>query len=172
MAVHVGGAGMFTRIERLFRALAVLGALCFAAAALVTVADVVLRKVGTGIIGTVDYVQLFIVAGAFLAMPYAFAEKAHVSVDIVLEILPGRARQVLLAGTGLLVFTFCCLLAWSNVGAFLRTWHSSDISMNVGIAMWLYWLPFAAGISISALAAGINCWKSIRGLDRSPRSTH
>ena len=154
---------MLARIKMLFKALALTGALAFAAAALVTVADVTLRKFGTGIIGAVDLVQLFVVSGAFLAMPYAFAERAHIAVDIVLDVLPGRLKHWLAVGTSLLVVAFCAILAWYTCIAFTQVWQSADISMNLGIPMRYYWLPFSLGLFVSLGAVGIDIWRSLQG---------
>ena len=61
----------------LFRIVALLAVLAFSAAGLVTVADIVGRRIGEGIPGVVDIVQLFTLGGAWMAIAYAFWTKAH-----------------------------------------------------------------------------------------------
>ena len=73
----------------LVNGLAAFGVAAFGAAAVVTVADVVGRRFGYPIEGVVDLVQLFVVTGAWLTMPFAFFTAGHVSVDFLLSVMPG-----------------------------------------------------------------------------------
>ncbi|MCY0096746.1 TRAP transporter small permease [Hoeflea ulvae] len=149
-------------LDTAFRYLALLGAVSFAAAACITVVDVVMRKFSGGILGTVDYVQLFIVSGAFLAMPYAFRVNAHVSLDLVSNFLPPFAQWLLGLATSLLTLGFCCLLGYYSTQSALSMLSSSDISMNIGIPMWIYWAPFALGLVGSSVAMAFNVADQLR----------
>jgi len=143
-------------LDPVFRYLALCGAASFAVAACITVVDVVMRKFSGGIIGTVDYVQLFIVSGAFLAMPYAFRENAHVTLDLVSAFLPPYGEWLLSLATNLLTLAFCILLGFYTTQSALSVLSSSDISMNIGIPMWIYWAPFTLGLVGSAVAMAFN----------------
>ena len=151
-------------LDSVFRYMALSGAASFALAACVTVVDVVLRKFSGGILGTVDYVQLFIVSGAFLAMPYAFRVNAHVSIDLVSAFLPPFGQWLLGLATSLLTLVFCCLLGFYSTQSALSMLSSSDISMNIGIPMWIYWLPFALGLVGSAIAMTFNVADQLRAV--------
>lgn len=142
--------------DSVFRFLALLGAGSFAVATCITVADVVLRQFASGVLGAVDYVQLFIMSGAFLAMPYAFRVNAHVTLDLVSALLSPRSQWVLAIVALCLTLAFCALLAFYTSVSAADMLHSSDISMNIGLPMWLYWLPFALGMLVSTLAVGFN----------------
>ena len=140
---------MLRYIRILFRALALLGASSFGVAAVITVVDVTLRKFGFGILGVVDYVQLFVIAGAFLAMPCAFAENVHVRVDLIIEMLPSLIRKIIVIATYLLTLVFVSALFWENKNGLMRVIENNDISMNIGLPMWWYWLPFVVGLALS-----------------------
>lgn len=155
-------------LDSVFRYLALSGAASFAVAACITVVDVVLRKFSGGIIGTVDYVQLFIVSGAFLAMPYAFRENAHVSLDLVSAFLSPFGQWLLALATNLLTLAFCVLLGFYTTQSALSMLSSSDISMNVGIPMWIYWAPFALGLVGSAVAMVFNVADRLRASRTEP----
>ncbi|MDQ0420474.1 TRAP-type C4-dicarboxylate transport system permease small subunit [Peteryoungia aggregata LMG 23059] len=142
--------------DPVFRYLALAGAGSFAVAACITVADVVLRQLASGILGAVDYVQLFIMSGAFLAMPYAFRVNAHVTLDLVSALLPPLGERLLAIAALILTLVFCGLLAFYTCISTLEMLASSDISMNIGLPMWFYWSPFALGMSGSTLAIGVN----------------
>lgn len=143
-------------LDIVFRYLALFGAMSFAVAACLTVADVVMRNFSTGILGIVDYVQLFIMSGTFLAMPYAFRVNAHVTLDLLSALLPPLGQWLMAMAAGILTFLFCALLAFYTSRSALDMLASSDISMNVGLPMWLYWLPFALGMIGSTLAVAVN----------------
>jgi TRAP-type C4-dicarboxylate transport system permease small subunit len=148
--------------DPIFRYLALTGACSFAAAACITVADVVLRQLASGILGAVDYVQLFIMSGAFLAMPYAFRVNAHVTLDLVSALLPPPGQRALAIAALVLTLVFCALLAFYTCRSALEIFAGSDISMNIGLPMGLYWLPFALGMLGSTLAVGANLVDALR----------
>lgn len=139
-------------IDRLLGGLAVLGCLSYAAAAVVTIADIVGRRVGTPIDGVVDLVQLFVIAGAWMAIPYAFARGAHVGVDFVVEALPSVLRR------GLVLLAQLCALALLAAMLFYGFAHYNlqssmgDRSQQLGIPIGVYWVPLLLGQAASLLA--------------------
>ncbi|WP_137131045.1 TRAP transporter small permease [Rhizobium sp. FY34] len=151
--------------DSVFRYLALLGAGSFAVATCITVADVVLRQFASGVLGAVDYVQLFIMSGAFLAMPYAFRVNAHVTLDLVSALLSLRGQWLLGIVALFLTLAFCALLAFYTSVSAADMLQSSDISMNIGLPMWLYWVPFALGMVASTLAVGFNIIDTLSAQD-------
>jgi TRAP-type C4-dicarboxylate transport system permease small subunit len=149
--------------DSVFRYLALIGAGSFAVATCITVADVVLRQFASGILGAVDYVQLFIMSGAFLAMPYAFRVNAHVTLDLFSALLSPRGQWVLAIVSLFLTLAFCALLAFYTSVSALDILDSNDISMNIGLPMGLYWVPFALGMVVSTLAVGFNIVDALSG---------
>lgn len=140
---------MLTAIKRILGVLATLGVLAYAGAALVTVADILGRTIGLPIDGVVDLVQLFVMTGAWLVMPYAFMVGAHVGVDFVLDALP-RAPALLFHGFAALVaFVLIALMLWQGIETFKVRTMFGDKSQQLGIPIAWYWYPLLVGLAAS-----------------------
>lgn len=76
------------------RACASIGVVILVGCALLTVADVVLRRVnGEAIPGMVDITQLMVMTGVFLCIPFVFEQRANVEVELLYDRLPSAARR-------------------------------------------------------------------------------
>jgi len=134
------------------------------AAMAVTIVDVVLRWISRGagmvtgealslaILGVVDIVQLFILAAAYMAIPYAFAIGSHVGVDIIVQRMTPRMQA--------LIATFAALISAGLMGLILIYCTEQavlqhgygDRSLTVGIPIIWYWLPILLGSALSVVA--------------------
>ncbi len=139
-------------IDGVIEALAVIGVLAYAAAALVSVADVVGRRMGTPVPGVVDLVQMFILAGAWLSIPWGFAAGAHVGVDFLVEKMPRGAERLCRVLAGIAAATLMALILWKCIGTFKMQALMGDRSQQLGIPISLYWLPLLLGVAASILA--------------------
>lgn len=131
--------------------LAGLGVLSYGAAAAVTVADILGRQVGYPIDGVVDLVQLFVMAGAWLVMPWAFMAAAHVSVDFVLNLLPPKGRRPLIAFASATAFVLVGLMLWHGWNTYETRTMFGDRSQQLGIPIAWYWYPLLLGLAVSLL---------------------
>lgn len=150
-------------IHNIFQGLAVLGAVSFGLAALVTVVDILLRIKGVGLPGVVDYVQLFIIAGAFLAMPYTFLEQGHVRVELLLEMLSKPVRKILAFVVCLLVLGIVVALTIYNFAGLERVIEGNDISQNLGLPMAYFWGPVVLGLGLSIVAVVVLLFEILTG---------
>ena len=140
-------------LRRLIGALAAAGVAAYGAAAVVTVADVLGRRVGLPIDGVVDLVQLFVMAGVWLVMPFAFMTGAHVGVDFLVEWLPRRAALPLRAAAmAVAVVLLGLMLAYGYQTAGMRMMFG-DRSQQLGIPIVWYWAPLLGGLALSAIGA-------------------
>lgn len=139
-------------MRAIVRALAGLGVLAYGAAALVTVADILGRQVGLPVEGVVDLVQLFIMAGAWLVMPFVFMSGAHVGVDFVVDALPRGLSLVLQGFAALVALVLVALMLWQGWGTFSIRTMFGDTSQQLGIPVAWYWYPLLVGLTISLLA--------------------
>ncbi|EKV26646.1 hypothetical protein C882_2273 [Caenispirillum salinarum AK4] len=137
----------------LVTAAAVLGVLGYAAAALLTVGDVIGRQIGTPIPGMVDLVQLFVLGGAWLVIPYAFMTGAHVGVDLVVDMLPGSVERGARAVASLAAVALLGLMLMECYKAFQMQILFGDKSQQLGIPILYYWVPLLIGVGLSILAA-------------------
>ena len=139
-------------LDRAIEMLAMLGVGAYAAAALVTVADILGRRIGLPIDGVVDIVQLCVMTGAWFVIPWAFVAGAHVSVDFIQARMPatlGRLVQflaALLAGALLLL-----MLRYGYDAASLQR-MLGDRSQQLGIPIVWYWAPQLLGQAAAILA--------------------
>ena len=139
-------------LDRAIEGLAILGVAAYAAAALVTVADILGRRIGLPIDGVVDIVQLCVMAGAWFVIPWAFVASAHVSVDFLRARMPeGLGRGIdlltaLMAGALLLL-----MLRYGYDAASLQR-MLGDRSQQLGIPIVWYWAPQLLGQAVAVLA--------------------
>ncbi len=126
------------------------GMLSLLAAVIITCADVVLRKLGTGgIYGSVDLIQLTVMAAVFLSIPYAFLTRSHVVVTILADRLPGPVAVLLHALASGLSGAFMFAIGWYGLEQYQMQTEYGDVSMIFGVPMTWYWLPLLGGAFLS-----------------------
>lgn len=145
-------AGLFRAFERVCLIAALLGVAALLAAMAVTVADIVLRPLGSAVPGVVDLVQLAVMAGAFLAIPYTFISDGHVSVDLLAQNLPARLAALLRLLAALLATGLLALMLYYGWQSAWQQHAFGDVSQTIGIPLFWYWTPLLAGLALSALA--------------------
>lgn len=143
-------------ILRPLRAVVVAGAaagvLAYVAAAVLTVADVIGRRFGLPIVGVVDLVQLFVLSGAWLVIPYAFLTGAHVGVDLLVDSFPSGPRRLFRTIAAVAACILLALMLYECVNAFKTQLMFGDRSQQLGIPVIWYWVPLLAGLVLSILA--------------------
>lgn len=145
---------MLARIESLLlsfcRACAWLGVAILIACALLTVSDVVLRRVsGEAIPGMVDVTQLMVMTGVFLCIPYVFEQRANVEVELVHERLPAGLQRALSRLWSVVAALFLAAIAWYVGIAAGQVLEYGDSSQTVAIPMIWYWAPMLFGTVVS-----------------------
>lgn len=153
-------------LHRGIEALAVIGVLAYGAAAAVTVADILGRQFGLAVIGVVDLVQLFVVAGAWLVIPWAFVSGAHVGVDYIIAALPDRAERAIRAAAALLAGALLALMLRYGIDAYELQAMMGDRSQQIGIPIGWFWLPLLAGQAIALVAILVVIAEAILGPQR------
>jgi len=135
------------------RLLALAGTTAFLAAVALTMIDIALRSVGTGTVpGVVDLVQVCVMIGAMLAIPYGFASDQHVAIDLFTDQMPRKVQVWLRILAALLGCVFLAGVFWFSLQQAMVEYAGGDRSQTIGIPMIWYWVPFLAGIALSALA--------------------
>lgn len=135
--------------------LAGLGVLAYGTAALVTVADILGRQVGLPVDGVVDLVQLFVMAGAWLVMPYAFMVGAHVGVDFLVSAMPAPAETALRAFGAAAAIVLLGLMLWQGFATYQMRTMFGDSSQQLGIPVAWYWRPLLLGLAMSLVGAAL-----------------
>ena len=143
-------------------ALATLGVLAYAAAALVTFADVIGRNLGAPIEGVVDLVQLFVVTGAWLVMPFAFQSAAHVGVDFVINMLPKSLAAPLRVFAAAVALVLVGLMLWYGFDTFKMRTMFGDRSQQLGIPIAWYWYPLLVGLAASLVGILVHLFDALK----------
>lgn len=131
------------------------GVAAYAAAALFTVGDVVGRQIGMPIPGVVDLVQLCVVGGAWLVIPYAFLTGAHVGVDLLVESFPRVLETLLRTIAGLAAIALLTLMFNYCYETFQQKLMFGDRSQQLGIPIFYFWIPLLYGVALSIVAAAL-----------------
>jgi len=151
-------------LRSLVTLVAVIGVAAYAAAALLTVADIIGRQLGYPVPGVVDLVQLFVLGGAWLVIPYAFMTGAHVGVDLLVESLPRQLTSVMRGVAGLAAMALLSMMLYFCYATFQQQVMFGDRSQQLGIPIFYYWVPLLFGVGLSIVGTGL-------GLIPSPQPT-
>ena len=146
----------------LINGLAVLGVAAFGAAAIVTVVDILGRRLGYPIEGVVDLVQLFVVTGAWLTMPFAFFSAAHVSVDFLLAVMPVNLKVPLMVLGAVASLSLVALMLRQGYLTFETRTMFGDRSQQLGIPIAWYWYPLLIGLAVSLRAIFLELVTSVK----------
>ena len=126
-------------LERFCRLCAALGVVVLLACALVTVVDIVGRRaVGWSLPGLIDLSQLLVMTSVFLCIPYTFARRANVEVDLIQSRLPAALRTALAVAWALASAAFLAAATW-----------------QAGVAASQVLAPYAPALARAVLVAGM-----------------
>jgi TRAP-type C4-dicarboxylate transport system permease small subunit len=138
-------------MDRLLKLLSLVGTAAIVVGVVLTMTDIGLRSVSTLTVkGIVDIMQLCVLIGAMLAIPYGFLTDQHVAIDVFAERWPERVQVALRIMAAALGALFLGAVAWFSFRQAVT--EAGDRSQTIGIPMYWYWAPFLAGIALSVLA--------------------
>jgi len=139
-------------LHRLCRGCAALGVLVLMACALLTVADILSRRLlGLSLPGLIDLTQLLIMASVFLCIPFAFEQRSNVEVDLLFQQLPHGARRLLAVCWSLLGAAFLLTVAWHVGRAAVQVLEYGESSPTLALPMIWYWVPILFGTVLAAV---------------------
>jgi TRAP-type C4-dicarboxylate transport system permease small subunit len=123
---------MFYKIvEGMRKALKVCGAACLMGMTLLTCIDVVGRKLGHPIFGSVELVGFMATLAAALAMPYTHQMKGHIGVEIVVRNFSERTQTIIEIATHLFTLVFFAVVTW-RMGVYANTIsESGQVSISL-----------------------------------------
>lgn len=116
--------------------------------------DVVIRKImQRSLVGTVDVTELVVMIAAFTALPLVFLRRAHVSVEIATDYLPKRGQEFLSGVGALLGAALFSAIGYFSFQPAQLSISAGDVSQDLAIPLFWYWLPMIAGCFLGSLAA-------------------
>ena len=144
-------------IDMLARAGAVLGAAAILLMMVHVTLDVVMRKLlGAPLPGTLSAVtNYYMVIAVFMPLALVERHRAHISVDVMMPLLPARLSRYVGAMSGLAAALIMALVAWRGWTDAVRDWQASASQVQ-GSAVMPVWpvhfaVPFGAGLLAIAL---------------------
>lgn len=154
-------------LQRWSGRLAALGVGILLVCALLTVADIVGRRMfGHSIPGMVDLTQLLVMTAVFLWVPHVFERRANVEVDLLFERLPRFVRDALDRLWLLFGAAFLLVVAWYSTIAAMQVFEYGDSSQTIGVPMILYWAPILFGTVLAAIVCIVQFVRSVSGRQR------
>ena len=143
--------------EGLRKALRACGAGCLMGMTLLTCVDVVGRKLGHPIFGSVELVGFMATLAAALAMPYTHQMKGHIGVEILVRNFSERTQTIIEICTSLVAFLFFCLVTW-RLAVYANTIHQSgqvSISLRFPEHLIIYVVAFCFLVFVLTLLEDI-----------------
>jgi len=129
---------------------------------LLTCADVALRFFGRPIPGTYELVGYFGAVIVASAMAWTSIERGHISVEMIVDRLPRRAKhlvEALGAAAGAILFG---LLAWQCRIYAADLLESGEVSPTLGVPTWPFVGCIALGAALLALVLLLDAVRDIR----------
>ena len=125
-----------------------------AALAVVTVVDVGGRYfLNKPLLGAIEMSEFLMVFLSFGALALAELRNSHITVDFFVTALPERAARALLDATAaLLGILFWSFVAWRAAVHAGRIWEFGEVSANLTIPTWPFYLAVTVGCGLLALA--------------------
>jgi TRAP-type C4-dicarboxylate transport system permease small subunit len=134
-----------------------------AAMMLLTVVDVVLRKVGNSPIhGTFELVELLLVCTFFFALPATFLRDENIVVDMIDGWRP-RWVPLLKRLSAALAVLMLATIAWQSWLQARDAMSFGDVTSDLSLPKILYWAPLVFGIAGGAVAAATMALKRGNG---------
>ena len=132
---------LFALLGRLNRAMLAIGAVCLAAMAVLTGADVLSRGVANRpIFGTEELVSFLAVLVVAFALPAAHSERSHIGVELFMRFFPRQVRRIMRLITDLAALGLYGVVTWRMVDYGLAQRASGEVSMNLELPE--YWIVF------------------------------
>lgn len=156
-------------LHRLCRWCAAAGVALLLACALLTVTDILGRRLlGESLPGLIDLTQLLVMSSVFLCIPYAFEQQANVEVDLLFQRLPYRVQRLLAATWAALGAAFLLAVAWNVGRAALQVLEYGESSPTLAVPMIWYWVPILFGTMLAAVVCVRHVLNSPEPLSQPP----
>jgi TRAP-type C4-dicarboxylate transport system permease small subunit len=154
-------------LTRVFHAAAV-AASAAAVAALASLAVVTVLDVGgryllnKPLLGAIEMSEFFMVLLSFGALALAELRNSHITVDFFVRTLPRRVAALIEAAAALLGVVFWGFVSWRAVVHSGRIREMGEVSANLAIPTWPFYLAVTVGCGLLALALVGRVLRSLR----------
>ncbi|SNT73761.1 TRAP transporter small permease [Paracoccus seriniphilus] len=151
--------------RHLFNFCGALAALSLVGIAVLILAQIVLRLMGSQIPSADDFAAWGLSASIFLALPTALTHGDHIRVTSLRQLMPqgmGHVADVLAAGFATILMGW---VAWAIFGYVHESWSYDDVSQGiVAVPLWIPQSAMAFGAILFAIAFAEGTLRLILGL--------
>lgn len=150
--------------DKIVRILRFVSMLALATMMGVTIVDVCMRMLlNELVLGSVEIVQLMLVASVFLALPETFRRDEQITVDVIDQLAGAGTVKRLRVFAAFLTLLVMFVMAWRTVPPALDTLEIGDRTSDLQISLFWYWLPLVIGVVCAAIAAVPGFAAELRG---------
>ena len=114
----------------------IISATSLASMMFLTFFDVVGRKFGHPIFGSIEMVSFLAIITITAALPYTHKIDGHIGVEILVRLLPERTQTKVFITTQLISLIFFSLVTWQMFLYAMDTRSSGELSMNLGFPVY------------------------------------
>ena len=151
-------------LDRLATASGVAAAVALLMIAVVILAQIAARLLGTQIPAADDFAAWSMAASAFLALPYALQHGEHIRVTLILQRLSGRTERVvetLATAMGLLLSVWA---AWHACTFVFDSWRYDEVAQGVlRVPLWIPQIAMPIGLVLLAALMAERLWRCLSG---------
>ena len=141
-------------------------AIALVAMMLTTVADVAMATLfKRPIIGAYDMVESTLVVSVFLGNPATLLRNGNIVVDVVDFFVSRKTVRRLKQLAQILTLAFLVLLFWNMITPALDAYRFGGRKQELGLPLWMLWLPMLLGVLMSALAVVVLLFRGARVAD-------
>jgi TRAP-type C4-dicarboxylate transport system permease small subunit len=142
-----------SNIQRLSRIAGIIAIGILVGMMLFTVLDVFLRAVfNRPLPGSVDVIEIGMVAVGFLGLSLCAMREMHVKVDLVVSLLPKRAQRIIVSFGYLIGLGICILLSWQAFQEGIAVRELNTLSSTLEIPVFPFYWVVALGFALLCLA--------------------
>jgi TRAP-type C4-dicarboxylate transport system permease small subunit len=124
-------------MQQLRTLLKILGAASLTGMMLLTCVDVIGRRMGTPVFGSVELVGFMATLTVAFALPYTHAKRGHIGVEILVRNFSKQVQAGIECATLTLAFLFFALVTWRMTLYADTMRQSGEVSMNLGFPIHL-----------------------------------
>jgi TRAP-type C4-dicarboxylate transport system permease small subunit len=140
-------------IDAVVRASTIVAGVALLVMVLALVADVAMANLfRQPIVGTFDLVETTLVVLVFLGFPATFLRNGHIAVDVIDHLVSPDAVARLKRLASLSSLAFLLFLAYQMLRPAYDAWQFGERKQELGLPLWVVWIPMIVGIVISAVA--------------------
>lgn len=129
---------------------------------LLTCADVALRLFDRPIPGTYELVGLFGTVIVAFALAWTSVERGHIAVELFVDRLPARPRNLVEALGSFAGAVLFGLLAWQSLFYARDLMESGEVSLTLGMPTWPFVLGIVAGTAMLTAVLLADALKNLR----------